>query len=294
MLATTSLSGCRAGSTTPPGDAAVLDLVTRTGSYSQRAQILTDAENHLIADCMHAQHLPYVIPPAASPTTTPGSANDLASRSRIGYGLYQQYASKTPDGGPAAQPGSNDYYLAHLPEPEQRRYRTALRGDDTDRAGLKLGTGQQIAYPRHGCEPQARQRLYGDLVVDAQITYIPQNVNQAATVQQQQDSRYRAVLAQWSDCMATGGQRYATPADVRARLDARYRADGPSDALRQQEINLAVQDARCADRVHLDATALKILRADTRHIPPADWRELQRLTAAWLKAVTIAQRVAAR
>lgn len=227
---------------------------------------------------MTAHHLRYVVQ-VADPPGQPAKAETEQRRLR-GYGLFSQY-SATNAAGPAMVAGTNDYYVAHLPAAEQATYVKALRGDPSDRAGLQLSDGKQITFPRHGCEAQARERLYGSVLAAAQVDYVTQVTNISLTAKVKQDPEYVDALAQWSTCMAVQSYRFGAPEDATKYLTTRYLNEGATPTVRDTEIAIALRDSVCAEQVKLPVVELSLRRMYLNQLPSADLTELQRLAKLW-------------
>jgi len=253
--------------------AAVVDLVTQTGGFTAGQKAISTAEDRLVARCMTAAGLRYVV----NDQTSADTATD--------YGLYAQYAGKQAD--PSSNKATNDYYLARLPDAERAAYLTVLRS--SDQAAMRLSDGRQITYSTKGCESAARVNLYGDLETQVRVYYVPQIVKKAIEKQVQQSPRYLAVMATWRGCMASGGAPYASSADARQQLDALYEKTGPTAKSHRRELAVATLDHSCATKAQLAETKATLAQTALTALPAPDQQELNKLAALWQKTVGAAR-----
>ncbi|MFC7534737.1 hypothetical protein [Actinoplanes sp. GCM10030250] len=279
LLVAAATAGCGSASTaTPPApviSTEALDLVRQAGGYAAGQDAITRAEGRLVARCMTAAGLRYVVDDKPSPATA--TATD--------YGLYATHVGKQAD--PSANRATNDYYLARLPDAERAAYLEVLRS--ADQAAVQLSDGRQITYSTRGCESAARVSLFGDLETQVKVYYVPQIVNKPVQKQVQQDPRYLAATAVWSSCMASGGAPYPSPADARKHIGELYEKTGPTAETHRREIAVATLDRSCATKAQLPAIEATIARSVLTALPEPDQRELNRLADVWRKSVDIAR-----
>lgn len=126
----------------------------------------------------------------------------------------------------------------------------------------------------------------------ARVTYIPEELSNKLVDLVVASPDYVAATRAWSDCMAGRGHPYAQRNGPEDDITARYRAEGASERLRQQEIEIAVADAECTRETGLIrlVTSLK-----QRHVPALSAQEQQSLievTTAWSRAVAVAESIA--
>ncbi|MEW2301360.1 hypothetical protein AB0958_15490 [Streptomyces sp. NPDC006655] len=296
-----ALTGCagtsapQAAARTPVITPAGLDLLTDSGTYPAAERSLTRAESQLVASCMTARGLRYVVVDSASAAATAPSAQvDLGRRRSQGYGLYDQYAATTGKKPPAAAPetpSANDAYVRRLPAAAAAAYMTALRGGTSDLRTFRMAEGT-LEFSVKGCEADSRRRLYGSLTTYAELAVIPQNLNAALTTRVQRDGAYRALMREWSTCMAARGYHYALPSDAQARLKASYARSGATGALRRQEIATAVADGSCALRLRIPSEVVTIRkRLAGSALTSRQRAAMAALTEDWQRATATARRI---
>ena len=276
----------------PDRTTAVFDLVTRSGkTYLSDQYVLAGTDDTLVATCMRAKGLRYVVPTSRPPDRNAARASLLVQRADQGYGLFEQYSTTRAADTPVSVAGSNDQYVAELSGPKRARYLEALRGDPDQVAGLQLADGRKVAYPTHGCEAEARAQLYSDPTTAMQIAYIPQIVNIALRKSFSSNDQYTGALRAWRSCMAAAGEKYDFPAAARAELEQAYQKKGATPARHQREITVATKDQHCDDQAGLSAAAVAAGQSYLRALPASDRTELQRLATARLAAVETARRI---
>ncbi|GGN15011.1 hypothetical protein [Streptomyces fuscichromogenes] len=311
------LTGCAGPASAPHATRAPaiapagLDLLTYSGTYPAAEKSLTRAESQLIASCMTAKGLRYVVvDPASASATGPSAQVDLPRRRSQGYGLYAQYAATsgkpTSTGGTAntAAPNAasanaasanaasaNDAYVRRLPTAEAAAYMTALRGSTSDLRTFRMSEGS-LEFSVKGCEADSRRRLYGSLTTYAELAVVPQNLNATLTRPVQRDAAYLALMRKWSTCMAAKGYHYAQPGDAQAGLRASYARSGATPALRKREIATAVADGTCALRLRIptEVVAIRKRLADTL-LTARQKTAMAELTKDWRTATATARRV---
>ncbi|MGW7544443.1 hypothetical protein ACWGKQ_25570 [Streptomyces sp. NPDC054770] len=276
-----------------------LDLLTYSGTYPAAEKSLTRAESRLIASCMTAKGLRYVVvDSAAASATTPSAQVDLPRRRAQGYGLYAQYAAATgkptPTGtsnGSSNAASANDAYVRRLPTAEAAAYMTALRGATSDLRTFRMPEGT-LEFSVKGCEADSRKRLYGSLTTYAELALIPQNLNATLTRPVQRDAAYLALMRKWSTCMAAKGYHYALPTDAQARFKAAYARSGATTALRKREIATAVADGTCALRLRIPTEVVTIRKRLAGSLLTARQKTaMAELAQDWQRATATARRV---
>ncbi|MER6076709.1 hypothetical protein [Streptomyces sp. NPDC001833] len=303
-----ALTGC-AGSTPAPQASrapvitpAGLDLLTDSGTYAGAESSLTRAESQLIASCMTAQGLRYVVADSGSASATAPSAQvDLHRRRSQGYGLYAQYASKAASGKGASNAASsadastdassNDAYVRGLPADRAAAYMTALRGGTSDLRTFRMADGS-LEFSVKGCEADSRRRLYGSLTTYAELAAVPQNLNATLTAPVQRDPAYLVLMRKWSTCMAGQGYHYALPSDAQSRLKASYERSGATPALRRREIATAVADGTCALRLRIPSEVVAIRKRLAASVLTARQKAaMAELAQDWQRATATAERL---
>jgi hypothetical protein len=261
-----------------------VDLVTGSGRWPSTEETLNAAIDKLVARCMQAKHLRYLVL-----TTTVLNNDDeaqivgLANRRRQGYGLEQSDPSLTNR--------PQDAYVATLSPSDQRHYLQALYGADSDRVAVNLPDGGQATLTNHGCQADAIRTVAADVPRWGLITYVPQQLGNRLADELSTDPNYQAAMARWRRCMVGKGIRYLNPDDAVHALRAAYQAHGVTPELSKQEIATAVADGECALAVHLPAAATDSRRALASQLPEQDRRDLNALAgdrdAAVARATTI-------
>ncbi|MFJ9559950.1 hypothetical protein ACIRQQ_07915 [Streptomyces fuscichromogenes] len=302
-----ALTGCAGPASAPHATRAPaiapagLDLLTYSGTYPAAEKSLTRAESQLIASCMTAKGLRYVVvDPASAAATTPSAQVDLPRRRSQGYGLYARYVASA--GKPASTGGTantaapnavsaNDAYVRHLPTAEAAAYMTALRGSTSDLRTFRMSQGS-LEFSVKGCEADSRRRLYGSLTTYAELAVIPQNLNATLTRPVQRDAAYLALMRKWSTCMAAQGYHYALPGDAQAKLKASYARSGATPALRRREIATAVADGTCALRLRIPTEVVAIRKRLAGTLLTARQKAaMTELTKDWRTATATARRL---
>ncbi|MER5787763.1 hypothetical protein [Streptomyces sp. NPDC001980] len=318
-----ALTGC-AGSVPAPHAArtaaitpAGLDLLTDSGTYANAESSLTRAESQLIASCMTARGLRYVVAGSGSASaTTPTAQVDLRRRRSQGYGLYEQYTAAAGNPTPAQADASgkivsgrtssdktasdktasdkalsNDAYVRSLSAGKAAAYMTALRGSTSDLRTFRMADGS-LEFSVKGCEADSRRQLYGSLTTYAELAAIPQNLNATLTGPVQRDAAYLALMRKWSTCMADRGYHYALPSDAQVRLKASYQRSGATSALRRREIATAVADGTCALRLRIPSEVVAIRKRLAGSLLTARQKAaMAELAKDWQRATAAAQRV---
>ncbi|MGO1055467.1 hypothetical protein [Crossiella sp. CA198] len=274
----------------PSGRPALADpafeLITRTGAYHRQQHILSTAEERLVAACMSARghHYPVADQPFTDRTDEERTLGTERRRDQ-GYGLSPGAL------GPAPR-SAVDQHADSLPEPTRTAYTTALLGPDDQRRAVRLPGGGQADFASQGCVAEARRNLFGDLMTWARVAHVPEAYGNRLARELPRHPFFRAAVEQWRTCMAGRGHPFNGLDEPREHLARRYAAEGPGEALRQQEITLALTDADCAHAagVHQRGLAAQRELAATS-LSTEDQRTLGELTAAWLAAVDRARRV---
>ncbi|MGW5877325.1 hypothetical protein ACWFMI_12350 [Nocardiopsis terrae] len=147
----------------------------------------------------------------------------------------------------------NERYFESLPP--ERRAQALVAANGPSPVGLTATTpdGMELGRSDQGCQSQADRELYGDLASWFQarttVEALPALRHQGVV----NDPRYLEAVRPWADCMRAAGHDYATPADIRAALPP------PQDPLpRQEEIGLALAEARCATDSGLARTVAEL------------------------------------
>jgi hypothetical protein len=268
---------------------AVLDLLTRTGSYEENEYRLRIAENLLVGKCMKAKGISYSSG-VDGPAPAGGSEQvlRLEERRRDGYGLFKSYSGKGQELPEAEQ------RVRQLPPDQQAAYHKALMGSADTRQAIQLPGGGEVGFPTTGCIAEARRRLFGDLLVWARVAHVPSALDSRISQQVGTNPTYVKAERAWRGCMKGKGYAYQHPGDGYPGLQARYEKEGPSQRLRQQEIAIAVADAECARQAKIPAAVRTAKQHGAEELTEIEQQALRELTRSWLTAVANARRIAER
>lgn len=207
---------------------------------------LTQAFVVKIAACMRSKGLVYYESEASSsdyfvsPYEHPYSS--LAKRETIGYGLYNYYVA-LENQSPESQESK---YISSLGPAKQKKYFDALEGapGHVGRTFNIVGFGRED-LEIGGCQGVAQREIYGSAVAGwyaDSFTQIPANafhaLEQAPSFQRSQQS--------WSACMTKDGYAFSSPSMAISSLESQYAKEGPTAALKEKEIAIAVADYHCA------------------------------------------------
>jgi hypothetical protein len=219
------------------------------------ANLLTDAEQALVVDCMRRLGFHYWRNPRVELPEYrefPYVVDDIRWAHRHGYGSDLQArldASMAKD--------RNEQYIMGLPSARRAALLAALNGvpSDDPRKDLTavLPSGTTVHRSRQGCQSQAQERLYGDLSGWFQASRAMDDLVGMRYRMVYEAEAFKTALSVWSRCMRRAGLHVTTPAEARASV-----APGVTGAARgngRREITVAVAEANCANSTVLAATA---------------------------------------
>ncbi|MEV7416861.1 hypothetical protein [Streptomyces sp. NPDC089919] len=265
LLATALLAGCaRAGAADGAGEPALgtvavnpptaslalpLDAYQDSDEENRRMDAVQD---RLTGQCMARFGFAY-----RPPSGAPAPAAPAADRHRYLYGLadpayaarygYDKDAGRLQPAKPRRAPLSDSAYTVMYGERPGARGvsgpdpRSQEEADEAD-SGLRVGDRR---VPPGGCEREGYRRLYAPDKDSVDLLYAFGLASEAHT-RAGRDSRVRAVLARWSDCLAKAGYPgIATPYDVVEQLGL----DG--DRAGTRAVRAAVADVACKRSVNL-------------------------------------------
>jgi hypothetical protein len=184
---------------------------------------LADAHRRLAGECL--SRFGYDLPP------DPNEAGI-----RVEFGNSRRYGITDP-----VLAAAHGYAPGPEPAREARRREVppdAVALDVLVGRGARSVDGQ--AVPEGGCQGEAQRRLAGT-TPPPEDPQLPQRLGMESWQRSAQDSRVRAAVAAWSDCMRERGLDYADPLGPPA--DPRFRG-GPSP----EEISAAAADLDCKAR----------------------------------------------
>ncbi|MEV2211388.1 hypothetical protein AB0H86_07925 [Streptomyces sp. NPDC050997] len=291
--------GASEGNTASSLTRAELDLLTRSGDYTRDEAVLYQAETKLIAACMTDRGFRYKVDEfVPSSDSYQERQLKLGERRTEGYGLYREYAAKRSSGSSTSSTSStssatgnreesltNDQYVAQLPAQKAAAYMRALRGGENDLREMRFDKERAITFSEVGCEAESRKRLFGELDDWAAATYIPQNLNSSLTDNVTKDAKYTAAIRGWKKCMAERGYHYRTPDEAAEQLKAEYQRQGAAESLRRREIDVAVADGTCAERLHIPSVVLSLRKQYAGSLPEADRSRLRQAAEIWTTAL---------
>jgi hypothetical protein len=238
---------------------------------SEERSLLTHAEQVLLGRCMQERGLPYVVvpPPAVPPEEPrefPYAIDDVAWAQANGFGA-------PPPGGLADQRDNpNVRHVARLSPAQQDAYLEALYGSPEQHdLSVTLAGGNVVSASSRGCTAAAKGALYGDYARWFRASVVVDNLDAEVFPRVVDDPRYVGALSAWSSCMAAGGHPARDPENLRAGWAGRVDGLSAEDS-RRQERELAVAEARCAQRTGLVRTARDLERgyADQVHAAHRD------------------------
>lgn len=193
-----------------------LDMYRDSGAG---ATMVAEAYVILFTDCMHL--FGFEVPsPAIGPVPV------------VGYELRYGLADETK----AQQLG---YHVTPTMSPEQAE---VPEEPSAEYQAVALGSGPTSydgkLIPEGGCSGESWRRL-AEGAPPVEDPRLGDRLTSEAFLRMKQDSRVRAVFAEWSECMGQQGFQYAEPFD--AVDDPAFQTDQPSAA----EIAVASADVRC-------------------------------------------------
>jgi hypothetical protein len=131
--------------------------------------------------------------------------------------------------------------------------------------------------------------LFGDVVSWAHVAYVPQTFNNMLTKRVIDDPGYAAAMGEWRACMATRGDRFASPEEAAEQVGASYHRDGYTPTGRAHEIAVAVADGECARDTRIPSRVIELKRKYLLRLPDDDRQALGAVSDAWSAAVEAAK-----
>ncbi|SDM34103.1 hypothetical protein [Allokutzneria albata] len=254
--------------------AAVALIAGACGQEPKSADVLYEAEQVLLRDCMRRNGFEFWIAAKAEPPRAfPYVLDDPAWARKHGYGLDGAYELER-----AREDDPNQRYFRGLDLKRRNAALTALNGDTREGLRVSLPNGATITRSDRGCTSEAQRVLYEDLPTWYRVMRLTDSLNEHRHSLVLQDERYRAAIAPWARCMRDSGHDIAGPAESRSTLPPRG-APGAGEAERR----LAEQEASCALSSGLAATARQLDEQYRRRIQDtyrADIETRQRLESA--------------
>ncbi|WP_236743335.1 MULTISPECIES: hypothetical protein [Nocardiopsis] len=239
----------------------------------QEEATLERAEQLLLRECMRNHGFEYWIVSDDSPSPSPSGPRefryviddpDWAAEHGYGSGL-QREATESQESDP------NQRYFESLPKERRAAALRAANGPSPVGLTATAPDGMEFGRSDRGCQSWADRELYDDLPAWFQAETTVDALPQIRYQRVVGDPRYQEAVRPWAECMGAAGHDYATPTEVRGALPP------PEDPLpREEEVGLALAEARCALDSGLAATAADL---DEHH-----GEELQRLHRSAVEA----------
>lgn len=246
-LALASAVGCTQGNAAEQDTATRQSVAAQGRELTDSERILVDqARELLVKDCMEAEGFRYWPGPVAGIEDRQGSGyvlDDVGWARKHGYGTRLQKKVEA-----ALQSDPDHAYANALPEAERVRYSKTLDGNPVDgMLTAELPTGGSIQTPRHSCQTEAKEELYGDFPAWFRAEKAVTNLAGLYVPDLKKDERFTTALKAWSACMRERGHDYPDPARIREQLP--HLTKGLSDTeAHAAEVNLAVDEAECATK----------------------------------------------
>jgi len=289
-----TLPGCSASQPQEPASTAAWadnPLGAYLGAYRNAGTAREDANavrwGEQVAVCMKLEGFEYVPFDGiiVSTFTADPDTGSSAWTAEHGYGITSQLnvSRSGPDDWPA---DPNEAIVAVMTPAERAAYDAALWGDTTSTQGADVGP---TAPSDGGCAASATTSTGSDWQADPTYTQLDTDYT-ALTAQVDEDPAVVATLADWRACMADAGHPdVPTPFDaqmtIQTAMDALVGPDGSASdaaalaALRDREIDLAVDDRACAVASRVDRTRTEVQRGLEQAYVDAHRAELD----AWIE-----------
>jgi hypothetical protein len=223
--------------------------------------ILINAEQLLIGQCMHSHGFKYWQIPAARVYPVPNFVSVVTSVSqakRSGFG-------ETPETGTGND--QNMQYFNHLRQRQQKLYSDSLLGlAASPPVMVRLPSGGIIGHSSTGCQAAAATELYGNYQTwfgaHMEALYLPA-IWQLMVLK---GHSYQTAASYWSACMRTAGYNYSTPGQAYAA----FREENSGQPSRRA-IQAAVAEAVCANRTGFDHTTARLDRLFAAEVNKRYW-----------------------
>jgi len=244
--------------------------VTRIGVPYEQRRTLHAAEEKLIQTCMQKAGFSYRIiqlPEKEEKATwkTWRRHDDVDRAAREGYGLLQRAKENNETQRAQARIPSR---TAGMSQEESDRFSKALFGSKPITVTTPFGA--KITTNVDGCLAEARKQLYGDPAAWAIENDLVGNFEAITFGKARSSPEVRALEKKWSSCMADAGHRFQNQEEAKASITYGRQSgpDQPRTGLparpSQQEIDLALADARCDQKVGLSTLIEKKIKEKTQ------------------------------
>lgn len=273
-----ALAGCGHTGESATLGRAEFEFLAGGGVAPQSQQYLFTATQELTRRCMSAHGYRYYPAKMAAPPRAmaldneltfdgraPAEAPQLAERRAKGYGVYESFTERAPEGHEAPE---NDVYVRSLSPSQQERYMRTLEGDPSQRATGHPPGGPAYSYVTGGCTGQVDREIYRSAQTANSIVTTPQAIRLQLVNAAEADPAVVKATGAWSRCIAQKtGREFTNPPAILNWLSRQYSREGPSATLHDTEIELAVADTRCAYSSRLAQTYSATFRRRADHLP---------------------------
>ncbi|PWI13077.1 hypothetical protein DI272_02195 [Streptomyces sp. Act143] len=237
--------------------------------------LLHDAGQILLRDCMQRkgfEYQPVEENPIPEAREFPYVLNDVAWARKHGYGTDIQH-----DLSELRKTDANQRYFRGLPAKQRAAALTAANGSRPLTVTARAPDGMLYQRSPEGCQSEADATLYGNLGNWFRASVTVDALTEIRRARVTADPRFAEAVKPWVTCMRAAGHPSSSPTDSRAAAGSRR-----PPLSRNEEIALAVTEARCAHTSGLAETArvldLHYARSLQRqyHQAVRTYRELQR------------------
>jgi hypothetical protein len=289
VLAACSDSAAPAFGSSAGAPAAATMQVLTDSSGTQEAETKTSyALEVLTQQCMQEKGLIYYVTPPADNTPATGETTlpefpvytSLAQRQTNGYGDFAKFEQQALSGqNPTIQhPDQEDQYLRSLSGTAQQNYTATELGPPGDTISFTLPGGLQGTIAAGGCRAAGAKKIYGSVANYVQATEGRPLLTDILLHNVESSAAFTAVVRNWSACMAASDFSYASPSVAYDAIGTDYAQVGPTQAMRQREIAVAVSDLECARKVSLFQTVTRLQDQDAARLGRTLEGDLLRIT----------------
>lgn len=257
-LVAATAAGCTTGERHDGSRAAAAGAAAGAGDDNRELtdaeQILVErAEARLVKTCMEGKGFRYWARSVLTVDDLKGGGyvlTDLTWARKHGYGSRLADRLQT-----VQSTDPNHVYAEGLSRQERLRYSQALDGGTADgMLTAALPAGGTVRTPRHSCQTEAKEKLYGDFETWFRVEKTATNLSPLYVPALLADSRFRRAVARWSTCMRRAGHDYADPPAARRALPSLTKGLS-SQRAHAAEVELAVAEVTCATGTPLAETA---------------------------------------
>lgn len=266
--------GIHSATDSPPASSAAAAGQEPREPSRQELSLLHEAGQILLRDCMQRKgfaYQPVKENPVPEAREFPYVLDDVAWAREHGYGTDIQHELSE-----LRKTDANQRYFRGLPAKQRAAALTAANGSRPLTVTARTPDGMLFQRSPKGCQSEADATLYGNLRQWFQAKVTADALTELRRARVTEDPRFAEAVKPWSACMRAAGHPSTSPADLRAATSSRR-----SPLPRNEEIALAVTEARCAHTSGLAKTARALdqqyARSLARQYHPAvrTYRELQ-------------------